>query len=137
MDAHLWIGALPAFAIAIFNWAYAIFILNRFTGIRDITRSQLLALSLYIAGGYAAWIAEMSILLESKAALQVAAAFYRTFVNWIGVILIVNERLTVTRQQVGSLIFVIIIAMLWEAQHRIVLQDMSDVNCNSTPEAAS
>ena len=114
-------GIIPVVLIALFNWIYSIFILNRFRGIFRFSKAELIALSLYILGGYAAWISEMCILDDDLLPLQIVSSLYRTFCNWIGFVLIVNERLALTRQQFGSLIFVIIIASLWEVQHRVML----------------
>lgn len=122
------LGILPALAIAILNWVYSIFILNRFRSLLGFTRSELLAIPLYLVGGYAAWIAELCILNDDLASLQICAALYRAFVNWIGFILIVNERLAISRQQLGSLVFVLIITALWEVQHRVVLVDLNSDN---------
>ena len=115
------LGAAPAFGIAILNWCRVIFILNRFRGVTRFSKPEMLALLLYIFGGYLAWITEMSILNDSLATLQVVASLYRASLNWFGMLLIVNERLYVTRQQLGSLCFIVAIAFLWELQHRIVL----------------
>jgi hypothetical protein len=122
------LGILPALAIAILSWFYSIFILNRFRGLLGFTRSELLAIPLYLAGGYAAWIAELCILNDDLASLQLCSALYRSFVNWIGFILVVNERLAISRQQFGSLLFVLGITALWELQHRVVLVDISGGN---------
>ncbi len=121
LPQHAFWGIIPVVLIALFNWIYAIFILNRFRGFCQFSKAEMIALLLYLAGGYAAWIAEMCILDDNLLALQITASLYRTFCNWIGLVLIVNERLALTRQQCGSLFFVIIIASLWEAQHRIML----------------
>ena len=127
-------GIFPALAIAILNWFYSIFILNRFRGICSFTRSEVLAVPLFLVGGYAAWIAELCILNDDLAPLQICSALYRAFVNWIGFILIVNERLAVSRQQFGSLVFVLIITALWEVQHRVVLVDVpGNDTCSPSP----
>lgn len=115
------LGAAPALFIAFLNWCRIIFILNRFRGFNRFTKAEMLALLLYLFGGFAAWIAEMCILNDSLTALQVIASLFRTSLNWFGMLLVVNERLFVTRQQVGSYVFIMGIAFLWEVQHRIVL----------------
>jgi hypothetical protein len=120
MELHLWLGLLPAFSIAILNWTRFIFILNKFKGY--IPKSQVVAFILFMFGGYAAWIAELSIMQSNLAALQFVASMYRTFVNWLGIVFIVNDTLLITRQQVGSLLFVCIISLLWEVQHRLMLR---------------
>lgn len=120
------LGIITVVAIALFNWIYSIFILNRFQGICSFSKVEMIALSLYLAGGYAAWIAEMCILNDDLIALQMSASLYRTFCNWIGLVLIVNEQLSVTRQQLGSLLFVFVISSLWEVQHRVMLNDYND-----------
>ena len=81
----------------------------------------MLALLLYVFAGFSAWIGEMSILDDSLIALQVIASIYRASLNWFGMLLIVNERLYVTRQQLGSLCFIIMISFAWELQHRLML----------------
>lgn len=115
------LGAIPAFAIGFLNWCRVIFILNRFRGWNRFSKAEMLALLLFIFGGFAAWIGEMSILTESLVALQIIASLYRASLNWFGMLLIVNERLYVTRQQMGSLCFIIVISFMWELQHRLVL----------------
>ena len=119
-------GIIPVFLIAVFNWIYSIFILNRFRGFLDFSKAELIALSLYLLGGYASWVAEMCILDDDLIALQIVSSLYRTFCNWIGFVLIVNERLALTMQQLGSLVFVMIIASLWEVQHRVMLNSSED-----------
>ena len=116
------LGILPALAIAFFGWVYSIFLLNKFRGFRRTTRSEWLALLLYMFGGYAAWISEMSISKQYLTSLQIFASLFRTIVNWLAFIFIVNGRLLVSRQQAGALCFTIIITVLWEIQHIIVLR---------------
>lgn len=115
------LGILPAFFIAALNWIYAIFVLNRYRGVCAFSKAELIAFLLFYIGGFAAWIAELCILEDGLSALQIIASLYRTFVNWFGFVLIVNERLHVTPQQCGSLAFVLVISVLWDVQHRIVL----------------
>ena len=115
------LGAVPAFANGVLNWGYVIFILNRYRGVCAFSKAELIALLLYIYGGYAAWIAEMCILREEMIVLQVAASLFRTCLQWLGMLLIVNEQLYATPQQLGSLAFVATIASLWEVQHRLML----------------
>ena len=122
MTGYRVLAALPAAAIALLNWVYAIFVLNRFRGVRAFTRAELTAFSFYLTGGFAAWIGEMCLLHEKFTALQIVASLYRTLLNWCGLVLIVNERPVVTRQQIGSLALVVCISALWEVQHRIVLR---------------
>ena len=115
------LGAIPAFFIGFLNWCRVIFILNRYRGLNRFTKAEMLALLLYLFGGFAAWIGEMSILNDSLVALQVVASLFRASLNWFGMLLIVNERLYVTRQQIGSLGFIMVISFAWELQHRLVL----------------
>lgn len=131
MKSNEALGILPALAIAFLGWLYSIFILNRFRGILKFNRIELCALPLFLLGGIAAWISELCILNDDLAALQVCASLYRGFTNWFGFLFIVNERLSVSRQQIGSLCFVLIITTLWEVQHRIVLVD-DPQNCVNT-----
>ena len=118
-------GILPALAIAALGWIYSIFLLNKFKSFDRITRSEWLALSLYMVGGYSAWIGEMSISKTYLTSLQIFAAIFRTSINWLAFIFIVNGRFLVTRQQAGALVLTIIITVLWEIQHIIVLRDDS------------
>ena len=120
MNDRAW-GALPALFIAFFNWVYAIFVLNRFRGIAEISNPELAAFLLFVLGGFATWIAEMCILEDELTALQFVSSSYRTVVNWLGFVLVVNERLYITRQQFGSLAITLVISLLWELQHRVVL----------------
>lgn len=122
VNANEWLGMIPAFFIALLGWIYSIFILNRFRGFMQFTRIELISLLLFLLGGWAAWIAELCILHEHLVALQLCSSLLRSVVNWFGFLLVVNERLAVTRQQVGALLFVVTLALLWDAMHRIVLQ---------------
>lgn len=115
-------GALPAAGIGVLNWIYTIFILNRFRGVCNFTQSEMVALLLFLYAAYAAWIAELCILENNLVTLQLIASFFRTLLNWLGMLLIVNEELYTSRQQIGSLLFVAVIAFLWEVQHRFMLQ---------------
>tara|TARA_B110000046_G_C13020337_1_gene410813 strand:+ start:1039 stop:1413 length:375 start_codon:yes stop_codon:yes gene_type:complete len=115
------LGAIPLFGIGLLNWGRVLFILNRYRGWNRFSKPEMLALLLFVFGGFSAWIGEMSILSDSLLALQVVASLFRATLNWFGMLLIVNERLYVTRQQFGSLCFIAIISFLWELTHRIVL----------------
>ena len=81
----------------------------------------MVALLLYVFSGYVAWIGEMTILDDSLVALQIVASLFRASLNWFAMLLIVNERLYVTRQQLVSFVFIAAIALLWEVQHMLVL----------------
>lgn len=117
------VGALPAFAIAVLTWIFNIFVLNRFRGICKFSNVDLYALALFLIGGFAAWIAELCILDSDLAALQYCASLYRTFTNWLAVVLIVNGALVVTWQQMVALVLTLMITFFWELQHRIVLTE--------------
>lgn len=112
----------PAATIALFSWAFTILRLNKFNGVRKLSRCQMAALGCFVIGGYAAWLAELAILQKHMGAFQFCASLFRTTVNWVGFLLIFNENLHATRQQLTSLAFVLAIAALWELQHRIALQ---------------
>ena len=116
------LGLIPAISIGVINWFFQIFILNRFVGLTRFTRFELVALVLFVLGGIASFIAELCLLDKRLLPIQLSAALYRTFVNWCAFLLIINERLAITRQQIGSLFLVITTQLLWEAQHYIVLQ---------------
>lgn len=115
------LGAAPAFAISLLNWWRTIFILNRFRGLTRLSKAEMVALLLYVFSGYVAWIGEMTILDDSLVALQIVASLFRASLNWFAMLLIVNERLYVTRQQLVSFVFIAAIALLWEVQHMLVL----------------
>lgn len=112
---------VPALGIAVLSWVGTIFVLNRYKGIRYFTPIEMLALLLFLLGGFSGWIAELCIVSPDLVALQVCASLYRTAVNWFGLLLIVNGRLIVTTQQLASLFFSIVITLLWEWKHRIVV----------------
>lgn len=122
MQQHQWLAILPAFAIAVLGWGFTILRLNRFNGIRNIPRTHVASLGCFIVGGYAAWLSELAILQRHMGVFQFCASLFRTVVNWFGFLLIFNENLYASRQQLISLVFVLIIAALWEVQHRIALQ---------------
>ena len=90
-------------------------------GICGFSKVELLALPLFLVGGYAAWISELCIMHDHLYSLQIISSLFRTLVNWIGFILIVNERLAVSRQQFGSLLFILTMTVLWDVQHKIVI----------------
>lgn len=112
---------LPAFSIAFLGWAYNMLILDRFQGVCRFRRIELYALFVAITGGFAAWIGELSLKSENMFALGIAASSFRTFANWIVLVIIVNEDVFLSRQQLLSLIFKIVITILWEIQHRLVI----------------
>ena len=112
---------LPAFSIALLSWAYNILILDRFQEICRFRRIEIYALFVALTGGFAAWIGELSLKSEDMFALGIAASCFRTFVNWIVLVIIINEDVFLSRQQLLSLIFKIVITVLWEIQHRLVI----------------
>jgi hypothetical protein len=115
------LGLVPAISIGVITWFFQIFILNRFVGFASFTRYELVALVLFVLGGVAAFVAELSLQNPDLTAIEISASLYRTFVNWCAFLLIINERLAITRQQIGSLFLVILNQGLWSAQHYIVL----------------
>ena len=118
-----WAGLAPALAIGLSNWFFQIFILNRFVSIRDFTKYELLALYLFVLGGYASFLAELCLLEENLLSLQLAASIFRTVVNWTAFLLVINESVAITRQQFGSLFLVLFTQGLWETQHILVLRE--------------
>ena len=112
---------VPALLIALLSWVGTVFVLNRYRGIMLFTRIEMLALLLFVLGGFAGWIAELCIVESGLAGLQVTASLYRTCVNWFALLLIVNGRLLVTTQQIWSFLLTIITTLLWEWKHRIVI----------------
>ena len=70
------------------------------------------------------WVAELTLLHDNMFGLQIVA-FSAGRYSTVGSIIIINECLVLTRQQITSLAFVCSIAVLWEVQHRIVLDGMS------------
>jgi type IV secretory pathway TraG/TraD family ATPase VirD4 len=112
---------LPAFSIAFLGWAYNMLILDRFRGSCRFRRIELFALFVASTGGFAAWIGELALKSEDMFALGVAASCFRTFANWIVLVIIVNEDVFLSRQQLLSLTFKVVITVLWEIQHRLVI----------------
>ena len=121
LQPHEWLGSLPAAAIAVLGWCYAIFLLNKFSRPIVFTTTEKLALCFFLLGGYGAWISELCILHRNLIGLQVCASLYRTFVNWYGFTLIVNGHIYVTKQQVGALGIIVAVTILWQVQHRLML----------------
>ena len=120
MDSRELIGLAPALVIAGSNWAYRMLIVERYRGWNRLTRIQIFALGTFLCGGFGRWIGEICI-RRHLTALQFVSALYASSCNWIGFLCIVNDRVTVSRQQVISYMFLIFITALWEIQHRIVL----------------
>ena len=114
-------GLGPAFAIALSNWIYRIFLLDRYRGWRQFSRVELMSLVLFMFGGFAAWISELCINHNDLIVLQIFSAVYRATASWTGFVLIVNERMAVSRQQLLSFSFIVLITVLWEVQHRVVI----------------
>mgnify|MGYP006155128269 CR=1 FL=1 len=121
METRYYLALFPVTGIAILGWLYLIFVLGRYRGMCRFKAVELFALFLYILGGFAAYIAELSVRNEKLIALQICASMYRSTVNWLGLVLIINESVICTKQQLISLFFVLIISVLWEVQHRLVL----------------
>ena len=115
------LAMLPAFSIALLGWAYNILILDRFRGICRFRRIEIYALFVALTGGFAAWIGALSLKSENMFALGIVASCFRTFTNWIVLVLIVNEDVFLSRQQLLSLTFKFVITVLWEIQHRLVI----------------
>lgn len=115
------LALLPVFTIASLNWVQTILVLDRFEGFKNISKMEWFALIISLIGGFAAWISELSVKDEDLMGLQIFASLYRSFLSWIVLVLIVNQRLFFTRQQFVSLSFRMIITLCWEVQHRLVL----------------
>lgn len=113
---------LPAFSIALLNWGYNILILDRYRGLCKFRRIELYALFVACIGGFAAWIGELSLKQENMFAIGIAASCFRTFTSWVVLVIIVNEDVFLSRQQLISLMFKVVITVLWEIQHRLVLR---------------
>ena len=50
-------------------------------------------------GGFAGWITTMSIKEENMMTLQVTSSVFRAFTSWLVLVIIVNEDITLSRQQ--------------------------------------
>ena len=102
MEWNHWLGLAPALAISVLEWSRVILVLNRYIGFCRATRAQLIALTLFVAGGYVQWVAELTLLHDNMFGLQIVASLCRTVFNWVGSIIIINECLVLTRQQITS-----------------------------------
>tara|TARA_B100001741_G_scaffold75654_1_gene61222 strand:+ start:12641 stop:13018 length:378 start_codon:yes stop_codon:yes gene_type:complete len=112
---------LPALLIAFLGWAYNILILDRYRGICNFRKIELYALFVALTGGFAGWIGSLSLKHDNMIAIGIVASSFRTFVNWIVLVIIVNEDVFLSRQQFLSLTFKIVITVLWEVQHRLTI----------------
>lgn len=115
------VAAIPALGICFLQWFYAIFVLNRYRGITRFNRPEMVSLILHVIGGFSLWISEMCLLDANMFDLQIVSSTFRTVITWFGFVLIVNERLFFTWQQIGSLLICVAIAILWDVMHQIIL----------------
>ena len=122
---HEWFGLIPSLLIGLVGWLYRIFLLDRFQNFCRFRRAEVFALGLILLGSCAGWVGELSIQHSDMLDIQIVSGLYRTVVNWISFVLIVNEELRVSRQQIISLGFAFVMQFLWEALHRIVLTPSS------------
>ncbi len=111
----------PVFMIAFLSWGYNLLILDRFRGFRNFKKIEIYALFVSLTGGVGAWIAEMSVKNENLIGLQITSSVFRALTSWLVLVIVVNEDVFLTRQQLWSLGFRITITVLWEIQHRLVL----------------
>ena len=115
------LALLPVFAIAISTWFSRIFVLDRFIGLCKFNKVELYGLFLSLLGGIGGWIATLSTKHSDAIALQIVSSVYRSFINWLTLVLIINEQFTVSKQQLYSLVFSLFITVMWEIQNRLIL----------------
>ena len=121
MEMNDRLALLPALFIAILGWGYNILILDRYRGICKFRFIELYALFVALTGGFAGWISELSLKHEEMMTVGLVASSFRTLTNWILLVIIVNEDVFLSRQQLISLGFKLLITIMWEVQHRLVL----------------
>jgi hypothetical protein len=114
-------GLIPSLLIAVMSWFRLILILNQFVNVFSFTLQQGASLFFFLCGGVVGWVSEMSIRGENQIALQICSATYRTFMYWLGFLLLVNNRCSASRQQLLSLLFSLAVMAMWELQHRLIL----------------
>tara|TARA_Y100000748_G_C15441558_1_gene467380 strand:- start:568 stop:966 length:399 start_codon:yes stop_codon:yes gene_type:complete len=115
------LALLPSFSIAFLNWCFNIFLLDKYRGILKFKKSEIYALFVSMLGGFASWITTMSIKEENMMTLQVTSSVFRAFTSWLVLVIIVNEDITLSRQQFISFLFRLLMTILLEIQQRLVI----------------
>lgn len=115
------LALLPSFSIAFLNWCFNIFLLDKYRGILKFKKIELYALFVSMLGGFSGWITTMAIKEENMMTLQVTSSVFRAFTSWLVLVIIVNEDITLSKQQFISFLFRLMMTVLLEIQQRLVI----------------
>ena len=119
VSAHylLW----PQFAISLVSWFQLLLSMNRYQGLRGLTRADVWAFALLLHAALLRWVA--AIVVRSGAfELQIAAASVSACLAWISFVIVFNEGfLLPSRQQMGALLMSLVVTGLWEVNNRLVV----------------
>ena len=112
-----WLSLVPSLSIYVIKWINDIFVLNRFQGCA-FTHAQRFALYFYLMSGFVTWLSGLSIQFDTMV-FQVTSALLSTAIEWLGFVILYNEGLRVTKQQVNAFIFSCFITILYEIKNRL------------------
>tara|TARA_B110000008_G_C16799057_1_gene495906 strand:+ start:330 stop:710 length:381 start_codon:yes stop_codon:yes gene_type:complete len=116
-----YLAFIPVFSIATLSWFFTMLVLNKFKRPIRLKKYQLFALGVSLVGGVGAWTAEVSVRESELMTLQILASTFRSFSSWLSLLILVNDSVRLSTQQLLSIIPRVIITILWEIQHRLVL----------------
>ncbi len=120
MEEYMYYGLLPAFFIAIFDFLFRMFSVDRWPANFTLTNSQWFALFLQISSALLAWTNAIGITENTGMALQICSAFIRVILGWLSFIFIYNGRFSIRKQQLVSLLFAFLTQALWQIKNRIM-----------------
>lgn len=122
VNGREWVVLIPAMTIAVSTWFYRILVLNRYES-EHFTRMQVIAFVVYSMSGIAGWFAALSMQLDSFT-LQLFASICRSSASYIGFIMIYNDNISLSRQQMNAFVFSLLITVMWELQHRLTISTL-------------
>ena len=110
----------PTLLIAVFEWAFRLFALNRYSNLRLVTRAEVVSLLLLLVGSGNAMLSTMAVQKENGLVLQILISINRSFLSWAALILLINEQPAFTWQQLISLGAMVMTAIMWEIHGRLL-----------------
>ena len=111
----------PQFAISLVSWLQLLLSMNRYRGLRRLSRADIWALLLLLHAALLRWVAAVAVRRGSMA-LQLTAAGVGACLAWIAFVVVFNESfLLPSRQQMGALLMSLVVTSLWEINGRLVV----------------
>lgn len=122
MAADAYVILVPQMLISLVSWLQLLLSINRYRGPLHFRRIDLWALLIFLHAGIVRWVAALST-QSSTLRFQLLAAYVGATLGWISFVIIFNESLLLpTRQQMWSLVLVLIISSLWEVNNRLITE---------------